>query len=82
MKTSTKPMSEDSFKPFTLELTIESEEEVQELYALFNTAIITNMMPHVPDISIRDALRDGYPGCPSGKHYYGRLRDYFMRPEP
>jgi hypothetical protein len=53
-----KKSSRPNFNPVTLEITLESAEELAEFYCLFNFLIITECCPHLDDNAIRDQLGD------------------------
>jgi len=65
MKVTTKEAEEmKKFKPFTLNITFESEDEVKTIYALFNHSTLTDFMQRhasIDDSAIRELLRDTSP---------------------
>lgn len=52
--------TEPNFNPVTISITLETEEELNEFYVLFNYAPITNIMGNIDDGKIRDILNKAH----------------------
>jgi hypothetical protein len=64
----------EEFRPFTLEISVESKIEAQRLYALFNHFAIPDVyeMPHQ---KIRDAIGDKYSNTAIYEECASRLKN-------
>ena len=57
------------FKPFTLHLRIETEEELKQIFCLFNHTVILNTL----NISYGETIRQNLMGCSNGGIRYSDL---------